>query len=51
MMETVFSFNSLLLSPIDFKLQPGGRQVNPQALTHVSDWGSPVQPTTLRLER
>ncbi|WP_187433333.1 hypothetical protein [Serratia marcescens] len=41
MMETGFFFNSLLPSPIDFKLQPGGQQVNPQKLTQVSDWGSP----------
>ncbi len=39
------------LYPIDFRLQEGGKQVNPDELTQVSDSGERAQPTYLQLER
>ncbi len=39
------------LYPIDFRLQEGGKQVNPDELTQVSDSGERAQPTHLQLER
>ena len=32
---------------MDFELQLGGKSVEPQELTQVSDWGPRSQPTTL----
>lgn len=40
-----------IIYPMGFKLQLGGQLAYPQALTPVSNWGKPVQPTTLQLER
>jgi hypothetical protein len=37
--------------PIDFELQAGGKQMNPDELTPVSDSGEGAQPTHLQLER
>jgi len=37
--------------PIDFKMQEGGKQENPDELTQVSDSGERAQPTHLQLER
>jgi len=39
------------LYPIDFKIQEGGKQENPDELTQVSDSGKRLQPTHLQLER
>ncbi|MEG3110830.1 hypothetical protein SC127_08790 [Pantoea sp. T14] len=36
--------------PTDFALQEGGKLIQPQALTLVSDWGEVVQPTHRRRE-
>ncbi|MBB3305609.1 hypothetical protein FHW71_002133 [Enterobacter sp. Sphag1F] len=33
-----------------FSLQEGGKCVNPQELTEVSDWGEHTQPTPLQRE-
>jgi len=40
-----------MLCPIAFELQQGGKLVNPDELTQVSDSGELAQPTQLRLER
>jgi len=37
--------------PIDFMLQAGGKEVNPDELTQVSDSGERAQPTNLQHER
>lgn len=36
---------------MDFKLQLGGKCMNPQELTLVSDWGDYTQPTKLLFEK
>ncbi|QEW31495.1 hypothetical protein D0N50_07290 [Erwinia billingiae] len=36
---------------LDFGLQQGGKQLHPQELTEVSDWGGAEQPTQLQPER
>ncbi|AHY09492.1 toxin RelE [Serratia plymuthica] len=36
---------------MNFGLQDGGKRVNPQELTQVSDWGETARPTHLLLER
>jgi hypothetical protein len=36
---------------MDFELQEGGKRVNPDELTQVSDSGERMQPTFLQLER
>ncbi|PRB58129.1 hypothetical protein CQ001_16480 [Erwinia billingiae] len=36
---------------MDFGLQQGGKQLHPQELTEVSDWGGAEQPTQLQPER
>lgn len=36
---------------MDIELQDGGKTVNPQELTSVSDWGERAQLTRLQLER
>ncbi|AVX36300.1 hypothetical protein DA391_00645 [Yersinia massiliensis] len=38
------------LYPIDFRLQAGGKQVNPDELTQVSDSGERAKPTHLQFE-
>jgi len=39
------SFIFTAVSPKYFALWQGGKSVNPQELTEVSDWGSQTQPT------